>query len=112
MMMLHGDDEAAMAAALAVAPTISVGIDASSFWFQMYMGGVYDDTSCKNQWDQLDHGVLAVGYGHDSSSNKDYYIIKNSWGGSWGESGYIRMVRNKGNQCGVATDATFPLVKQ
>jgi len=103
-------DEAALAAAVNEKPTISIGIDASSMWFQLYMGGVYDVSGCKNAWDQLDHGVLAVGFGHDDSSSKDFWLVKNSWGGSWGESGYIRMVRNKDNQCGVATDATFPLV--
>lgn len=103
--------EAALAAALNTIPTVSVGIDASSFLFQLYSGGVYDNSGCVNSYDELDHGVLAVGYGTAQGffSTKDFWLIKNSWGGSWGESGYIRMARNKNNQCGVATDATFPI---
>jgi len=101
-------DESALQSAVAQQP-VSIAIDASSIWFQLYSSGVYDDSSCKNDYADLDHGVLAVGYGHDSSSNKDYWVVKNSWGAFWGQAGYIYMVRNKNNQCGVATDASYPI---
>ena len=100
-------DENALMAATYEKPIISVGIDASSFWFQLYFGGVFDISSCKNDINDLDHGVAVVGYGHDTSSGKDYWIVRNSWGGSWGKSGYIWMVRNKNNECGVATQACY-----
>lgn len=100
-------DENALKAATAE-HVISVAIDASSVWFQLYSKGVYDHAKCKTAYDDLDHGVTVVGYG--TEDGKDYWLVRNSWGGSWGEKGYIKMVRNKDNQCGIATDATFPIV--
>jgi cathepsin L len=101
-------DETALAAAISQ-HVVSVGIDASNQSFQSYSGGIYDESNCKNTYADLDHGVTAVGYGNDPD-NGDYYIVKNSWGYNWGMNGYIYMSRNKQNQCGIATDATFPVV--
>jgi cathepsin L len=109
-MNVTSGDESALASALVDYPTISVGIDASSIWFQLYSTGVYDDASCKSDWNDLDHGVLAVGFGTDAASGKNYWIVKNSWNAIWGQQGYIWMVKDKQNQCGIATDATYPLL--
>jgi len=91
--------EAALGDALANGP-VPIAIEADQSVFQFYHGGVLDDASCGTQ---LDHGVLATGFGTDSASGKQYWRVKNSWGASWGDKGYISLVYNK-NQCGLANE--------
>ncbi|KAG6548856.1 hypothetical protein Mapa_009618 [Marchantia paleacea] len=84
---------------------VSVAIDAGDGDFQLYTSGIYDGT-CGTE---LDHGVVAVGYG--TSGGTDFWIVKNSWGESWGEEGYIRMQRNidaPEGLCGIAMMASYP----
>jgi len=94
-------DEDALKSAVAQQP-VSIAIEADKSAFQLYSSGVLDSSSCGTS---LDHGVLLVGYGTDSGT--EYWKVKNSWGTSWGESGYIRMVRGK-NMCGIAEEPSYP----
>lgn len=102
-------DERKLMQAVALKGPVSVAIDASQESFRLYDGGVYDEPNCGNQEENLDHGVLVVGYGSDPVHG-DYWLVKNSWSETWGQSGYIRMARNKDNQCGIATSAVYPVV--
>jgi len=105
------NDEKALAAAVAKYGPISIGIQANIRDFMLYHGGVFD-AKCG---DELDHGVLLVGYGNDESTKQDYWVIKNSWGPRWGEKGFIRMVRNtspdgKIGECGLASVPAYAVV--
>lgn len=105
----------AMMQALAGQP-VAVAIEADQREFQLYKSGVFTGTCGKN----LDHGVLLVGYGTDHNSGLDYYKVKNSWGQTWGENGYILLGRGKksdgslyndgAGQCGVLLEGSFPVL--
>ena len=103
----EGSEDALLDAVASVGP-VSVGIDASLTTFQLYSGGVFRGKRCGSTLQQLNHAVVVVGYGRQNG--KDYWLVKNSWGTGWGEDGYGRMARNAGNQCGIATYASYPVV--
>lgn len=86
---------------------LSAVIDASHPSFQQYREGIYYEPECDPL--KLNHAILIVGFGTDVKGN-DYYIIKNSFGVSWGENGFAKIARNKNNHCGIASAASYPLV--
>lgn len=97
-------DLKALKVAIAQKGPVAVGIDASHRSFAFYSFGVYYEPQCGNSPEDLDHAVLAVGYG--TMNGQAYWLVKNSWSTHWGNDGYVLMSQ-KGNNCGVATDATF-----
>lgn len=82
---------------------VSCSIDASTSAFQLYSSGIFDDETCSETI--LNHVCCCIGFG--SENGVKYWIVKNSYGNSWGEDGYIRMIRNN-NQCGIASFAAIP----
>jgi len=94
--------------ALAEIGPVSVAIDAANPSFRFYKEGVYYEENCSST--NLNHGVLAVGYGTTRRFfGQDYYIVKNSWGTGWGDSGYIKMAMNRNNHCGIASTASYAI---
>jgi len=90
---------------------VSIAIEADQSSFQLYKSGVFEGRCGK----KLDHGVLVVGYGTDAESGNDFWKVKNSWGGNWGEKGYIRLCKNCGKnqgagQCGILLQPSYPIV--
>ena len=79
------DDVAQTKAAVAQRP-ISIAIEADKLVFQQYSSGIFDNTKCGTT---MDHAVMLVGYG--SENGQDYFILRNSWGTTWGEKGYMRI---------------------
>eukprot|EP00250_Pteridium_aquilinum_P002349 c12547_g1_i1 orf=297-1412(-) len=99
--------EAALMEAVLKQP-VSVAIEASAWDFQLYAEGVYNGTCSSDPYD-INHGVLLVGYGSDNGVN--YWIVKNSWGSSWGDAGFIRMIRNSSpfGICAIHSMSSYPI---
>lgn len=73
--------------------------------FSAYKTGVYTSKTCKNSTQDVNHAVLAVGYG--SEDGMDYWLVKNSWGPDWGDKGYFKIERGN-NMCGIAVCNSYP----
>jgi len=105
-------DEMALVSAIAMQP-ISIAIEASQFVFQFYKNGVITDDKCGSRG-SIDHGVLAVGYGTDLETQEPYFLVKNSWGDSWGDEGFVKIGRKSKNKfgiCSILKMASFPVVE-
>lgn len=97
-------NEKSLQAAVATRP-VSASIDAGGYGFQLYSSGVFTGYCGKD----LNHGVTIVGYG--VKDGEKYWLVKNSWGTTWGEKGYAKMSRgssNKNGICGIALEASYP----
>jgi len=94
-------------AAVTLGP-VSVAIEADTDVFQSYDTGIISSPDCGTD---LDHGVIVVGYGEED--NKKYWILKNSWGADWGESGFFRIARQTKSDagiCGLQSEPSYPQV--
>jgi len=100
-------DENAMKKAVALHGPVAVAVDASPRDFMNYRSGVFKTNYCSTT--AVTHAILAVGYGTDPYEG-DYWIVKNSWGTTWGDNGYIKMARNYNNMCGIAGYSSYPKV--
>jgi len=98
--IINAGDEDEVTRVLAENSPIATALDATDSTFMYYTGGVYHGKNCRSIL--ISHGMLLIGYGVDSPTNEKYYTLKNTWGTDWGESGYMRIIRDGSNNCGVA----------
>ncbi|KMT04500.1 hypothetical protein BVRB_8g181660 [Beta vulgaris subsp. vulgaris] len=97
------NDEATLMQAVSQQP-VSITIDASGYEFMHYKGGVFNGDCAQNL---SNHAVTIVGYGTDTDGT-NYWLLKNSWGETWGENGYMKIIRDQ-NQCGITLYASYPV---
>ena len=102
------NNQTALKEAVNIGP-VSIAIEADTATFQFYSDGIITSDRCGTN---LDHGVLIVGYG--TEDDQDYWLVKNSWGDTWGDEGYVKIARtdNVSDEgiCGIAMSASFPVM--
>lgn len=105
---VNPNDQISLKGAVAKQP-VSIAIEADTRYFQSYTSGILDSSSCGTN---LDHGVLIVGYGEQNGMK--YWNVKNSWSSSWGDNGYVKILRSDSTNdkgiCGIAMQPSFPTV--
>jgi len=103
------NNQIALKEAVALVGPISIALDAETKLFQSYKSGVITSETCGTN---LDHGVLIVGYGEEDGIK--YWLVKNSWGVTWGDQGYIKIARSDSENdpgiCGIAMQPSFPII--
>ncbi|KAL1494131.1 hypothetical protein ABEB36_009777 [Hypothenemus hampei] len=100
---IEPEDEQTILIVVGFLGPVSVAIDATRL--QFYESGIFSDNTCSKT--TTNHAVLAVGYNKDNTTDLDYWIVKNSWGTSWGEDGYFKIKRGV-NECAFAMEAVYP----
>ncbi|CAF3763071.1 unnamed protein product [Rotaria sp. Silwood1] len=98
-------DEKQLAEAVTNYGPIFIGINANGLRFRFYRNGVFKKDKCRNKPDELNHAVIIIGHGYDEGLKMPYWLIKNSWGTKWGENGYLRILKDSDNMCGIASMA-------
>uniref|UniRef100_A0A0G4GSY4 Peptidase C1A papain C-terminal domain-containing protein n=1 Tax=Chromera velia CCMP2878 TaxID=1169474 RepID=A0A0G4GSY4_9ALVE len=102
---ITADDESELLDAVALVGPVSIAFEVTDD-FRFYSSGVYTNPKCHSTPDKVNHAVLAVGFG-TTEDGDDFWVVKNSWGSTWGARGYFNIARGQ-NMCGVATCASYP----
>ena len=106
--LLEPEDEENLKAAVAMIGPISVGIKVTKNFF-FYKHGVFYDQDCMARGSAANHAVLLVGYGTDRFAG-NFWTIQNNWGLNWGENGFARVARSSLGNCGMDSNAIYPVL--